>query len=730
MADASVAEGIGAPGRGLAGAMSAASSAVRPKLPFPVLVYLLTVVLPVAFYAGPLFMTGLRAFLLLMIVPLTYKLLMGRYDRLYATDVLFLAHAAWVAVALHVNNPDMMIENAGIYAIEFFGGYVLARAYIRGPEEFSALVRTVLLLALLTLPLAFHEAYTGRPWLVEMIRRIPGLTSVAIVTIDERMGFERVQAVFAHPIHYGLFTASVFSLTFIALKDEFGDARRIVSAGVIGVLCFMSLSSGAFLTLLMQLFLIGWAAVLGGVKQRWLILVACAAAAYVLIDLLSNRTPIRVFFSYATFSAHNAYWRGIIFEWGMKNVLGDPAMGVVGSPLFGIGLKDWVRPHFMHSGSMDNFWLVQAVRYGLPGFFTMAAGYAIVLWRIGRRDFDSDPRLWRQRRAWMFTFVGLTFTLATVHIWTSIFSYAFFLLGAGMWMLAAQPNGGAEASATADAAPARPSRYARFSQGRAAPGRDAGPGSRPHPARSARPGARNADLCARRPRDPADAAGRSVGKRPRPQPHAPSERDRSGRGARRRASALGRTRARNATMANDGASSALGRPGAGHGRPHPIKEPDHREREGAPLTHSVRWAMRDVLSITRCSNVPRRGGWAFLGRIVVPSGSASRESGRPTNERPLQRGWEWRKLIRGRCFRRPIDRRRRTCPPPDGMRQGAISSPSVRSRRLGRSARLEALAWASIPPSRGRRGASARRSRPRALPPGGPVGTAGRRCLG
>ena len=147
---------------------------------------------------------------------------------------------------------------------------------------------------------------------------------------------------------------------------------------------------------------------------------------------------------------------------------------MVGSPVFGIGLNDWVRPHFMHSGSMDNFWLVQAVRYGLPGFFTMAVGYAIVLWRVGRRDFDADPRLWRYRRGWMFTFVGLTFTLATVHIWTSIFSYVFFLFGAGMWMLSVQPAGGGEAAAEPEAP--RPSRYARFSPGMPPPAAARGPG--------------------------------------------------------------------------------------------------------------------------------------------------------------------------------------------------------------------------------------------------------------
>ena len=106
--------------------------------------------------------------------------------------------------------------------------------------------------------------------------------------------------------------------------------------------------------------------------------------------------------SYATFSAHTAYWRSIIFDWGMVNVWANP--------IFGLGLNDWVRPRYMVSGSMDNFWLVVAVRYGIPGFALLAAGYLIALWKIGRRDFDGDQLLWQFRRAWMFSFIGLTFT--------------------------------------------------------------------------------------------------------------------------------------------------------------------------------------------------------------------------------------------------------------------------------------------------------------------------------
>ena len=186
----------------------------------------------------------------------------------------------------------------------------------------------------------------------------------------------------------------------------------------------------------MQGILIVWAAAFAKVNARWLLLLAFAVFCYVVVDLLSTRDPIRVFLTYATFSTHTAWNRINIFHFGMDNVWANP--------IFGLGLKDWVRPSWM-GASMDNFWLVQAVRYGIPGFALIAGGYLIALWRIGQRDFDADPLLWQLRRGWMMAFVGLAFTLTTVHIWTSVYSFVFFLFGAGMWMMRAAPNTGAPA---------------------------------------------------------------------------------------------------------------------------------------------------------------------------------------------------------------------------------------------------------------------------------------------
>jgi hypothetical protein len=204
-----------------------------------------------------------------------------------------------------------------------------------------------------------------------------------------------------------------------------------MGAGV-ALAVFLSLSSGALLPVIMMAFMILWWNALHRTGIAWHLLIALAVLAYVTVDLLSNRTPVQVFFSYATFSAHNAYWRGLIFDWGMVNVWANP--------VFGIGLNDWVRPHFMNSGSMDNFWLVMAVRYGIPGFLLVAAGYALGVWAIARARLDWDPVVAQLRRAWMLTFVGLAFTLCTVHVWTNIYSYTFFLYGAGIWFIFARPD--------------------------------------------------------------------------------------------------------------------------------------------------------------------------------------------------------------------------------------------------------------------------------------------------
>ena len=71
----------------------------------------------------------------------------------------------------------------------------------------------------------------------------------------------------------------------------------------------------------------------------------------------------------------------------------------------------------------------------------------------------------RYRQGWIFTLVGLCFTLTTVHIWSGPYSFMAFLLGAGVWFLNESPRPDAIALTpdTTGATNAQPSKlvYAR-----------------------------------------------------------------------------------------------------------------------------------------------------------------------------------------------------------------------------------------------------------------------------
>jgi hypothetical protein len=394
-----------------------------------VLLYLLSVIIPVGFNIGTVALTELRLLLLVLFVPLAFRVYVSRIDRIYPVDIFFLLHVLWMFVAIGVNNPNNVVQNAGSTSLEFLGGYLVGRVYIRSAADMFALIRTLIALTVMSLAFAIPESINGTAIIPDWIRRVSWLTTVDQTNIPERMGLNRAQVYFAHPIHYGLFCSTAFALTLVGLRNVMSGGKRFLFAALIGLGVFLSLSSGALLSVALQLGLIIWSHLLRNNPNRWKILLGLFALLYVAIDLASNRTPLKVFMSYATFSAHNAYYRSIIFDWGMVNVNNNP--------IFGLGLRDWIRPHYMGSGSVDNFWLVMAMRYGYPGFALIAAGYLAALFSVGRRKLSPSTPQASLRLGWMIMFIGLSFTLSTVHIWTAVYSFVFFLMGAGMWLASA-----------------------------------------------------------------------------------------------------------------------------------------------------------------------------------------------------------------------------------------------------------------------------------------------------
>ncbi len=102
------------------------------------------------------------------------------------------------------------------------------------------------------------------------------------------------------------------------------------------------------------------------------------------------------------------------------------------SPIFGHGLNDWERPGWM-GGSIDNFWLVNAVRYGIPGFLLSASSFLAVCIGLGRLK-NLPFEVAQCRMGLVVTICGLAISLCTVHVWDAPYVLIIFLLGSGMWM--------------------------------------------------------------------------------------------------------------------------------------------------------------------------------------------------------------------------------------------------------------------------------------------------------
>jgi len=414
-----------------------ATPAITPRtrrmfgVPVVVALFFLGMMLPtsVSVSAGGLRLSVFRVVLLVMFVPMMITLVSGKRGKLTLFDGLALGHSAWALLALIAwGGLAQGIESGGIYIVEFLGAYLVGRLYIRSYEDFAAFakffVMTVCILLIFTIP----EALTSIHILHDNIAAVMGAPRAPY--IEQRMGLERTFGPFDHPILYGVFSASAFSLAYFVVAEKrltnWGGMAQVLG---VALATFLSASGGPYVVLMMQIFVAGWERVLGKINGRWKMLFGLFGLIYLAIDLFSNRTPFHVFVTYFTFSTTSAYNRILIFEYGSAEVMRHPILG--------IGLGDWVRPIWM-SDSMDNFWLLIAVRYGLPAWLMLVGLMGGLIWTVAQRK--GLPESWRRaRHAWAFTLFGITVAAATVHLWNALFVLFIFLIGAGAWLLDAQP---------------------------------------------------------------------------------------------------------------------------------------------------------------------------------------------------------------------------------------------------------------------------------------------------
>jgi hypothetical protein len=325
------------------------------------------------------------------------------------------------------HDTTIALEAAGILFIESVGAYFLGRCLIRSKGAFVATSRFLFFIVAFLLPLALYESITSRPLALEILSKFASVLHDA--QMERRWGLDRAQVVFEHPILYGVFCAASVGLCYYAFAPRISVLGRITRSALIALATFFSMSSGALVALAVQGWLIGWDWATRGLNYRWAILAGVFLAMYIAVDLYSTRSPVEVFVGYLTFSQHNAYGRMAIWEYGTAEVMRNP--------LFGIGHHEYERIWWLPA-SIDNFWLVLAVRHGIPGF-SLFAGAFLLIWVGLARLRTDDTEIDAYRKGLLISLTGIAIAACTVHLWGAVFSLYMFLLGSGVWMIDHHP---------------------------------------------------------------------------------------------------------------------------------------------------------------------------------------------------------------------------------------------------------------------------------------------------
>ena len=325
-------------------------------------------------------------------------------------DGLIVFHCLWVFVALSVvHDVRQGVESGGIYLIELLSFYAFGRALARNPLALIKFLEYLFVVISVSAVLAWIEALTG----VNVVYKLLGMTYYRLA--DPRMGLERASVYMPHPILYGLFASMIMGLAVYSLRKS-----RAKTSLVFAMATIPALSSAPLLSLLVQLSAYLYDRTMKAFNARWKILVVGVASALLLVSLVSEGGVISVIINNLTFNPQTGYYRISIWDYGTAEVARNP--------IFGIGFNDWIRAKWMYSSSVDNFWLLTAMRYGLPSIISLLLLLVLILRRMLTTDYGYLSSV---RTGWVISFAGIFLVGSTVHFWANAFSGFGLFVGIG-----------------------------------------------------------------------------------------------------------------------------------------------------------------------------------------------------------------------------------------------------------------------------------------------------------
>lgn len=331
-------------------------------------------------------------------------------------DLFALGIGLWPFAAFSLNTGvGAAFESGGILALELTVPYFLIRLNVTTHTRRVELSKILFLTTIILVAVGLPESLFGRHYTHEIASALTGSIYTGIA--EQRFGVWRAMGPTDHAIIFGTLCA-------IAMPAAVFLAQRRAKYWFIAVLsgagAVMSASSAPILAVLVQLGMLAWARLTRGIRSRWWILLALFVVFYIVIDLISNRDPVRVMFSYLLLNPETGYAR--YYMWiNSFEVATQSTWGWIFGYGYSIDIFDVIDNFYWRNllqNTVDSFWLVLMLRFGIVMLILFTIFMSLVFARSLKHVFGPYKRKERYfMQAWFITAFTMSLIAATIHFW-------------------------------------------------------------------------------------------------------------------------------------------------------------------------------------------------------------------------------------------------------------------------------------------------------------------------
>lgn len=333
-------------------------------------------------------------------------------------DLLVIGAVGWIWLASYMSSGSLetAIIMGGSHTVDMGLAYFLARVSIQSTSDFRRFLILIAPGIILLSAVIVTESVSRTLILQPLASSITGMPMP--IRYEVRVGLVRGTASFPHPILAGIFVASFLPIyllsglrgwpKILSVIAALGGVFTMSSAAMLGVVVGGALTAYDWLTERIRNF-------------TWQIFMVFSAMLYAVVELTTNTGFYGLLIRYASLNTTSAYNRVLIWQYGTENI--------AKYPWFGIGYSDWERPDWMHSGSFDHFWLIMALRFGIPETFMLLAATLIGIAMIALRSRTMLPHDARLLRGVAISLAVFALGVNSVSLWMSALAWFFMLLG-------------------------------------------------------------------------------------------------------------------------------------------------------------------------------------------------------------------------------------------------------------------------------------------------------------